>query len=83
MELESLYGVALVPLIIGAVGLLKNVIAEKHHKYMGLVAWALGVVIAFAYGLPEGWEVLKCIILGSAVGLSAAGLYSTQKNARE
>ncbi|QNB44859.1 hypothetical protein BR63_00035 [Thermanaerosceptrum fracticalcis] len=81
--MESLYGVAIVPLIIAAIALLKGIIPEPAHKYMGLVAWALGIAIAFAYGVQEGWEPLQCVVVGSAVGLSAAGLYSAQKNARE
>lgn len=81
--IEQLYGVAIVPLIIAIVSLLKDVVPEKLHKYMGLVAWALGLAIAFAYGVMENWEVLQCLIVGTAIGLSAAGLYSTQKNARE
>jgi len=46
--IEQLYGVAIVPLIIAIVSLLKDVVPEKLHKYMGLVAWALGLAIAFA-----------------------------------
>jgi hypothetical protein len=82
METQVMYGVAVVPLIIAAVGLAKQ--AGLPGKYAGLVSWGLGVGVAFAYGLTEaGWNVLQCIIIGSALGLTAAGLYSTQKNARE
>ncbi len=81
--MENLYGVGIVPLLIAVIALLKSIIPEEFHKYMGLVAWALGLALAFAYGEQEGWQVLQCVIVGSAVGLSAAGLYSTQKNARQ
>lgn len=81
--METLYGVGVVPLLIAIIALLKGIIPEEAHKYMGLVAWVLGLALAFAYGYQEGWQPLQCVIMGSAVGLSAAGLYSTQKNARE
>lgn len=81
--MENLYGVGIVPLLIAVIALLKSIIPEEFHNYMGLVAWGLGLALAFAYGEQEGWQVLQCVIVGSAVGLSAAGLYSTQKNARQ
>ncbi len=81
--MEQLYGVAILPLIIGMVALAKSITDERYHKYMGLVAWALGLGTGFTYGTTEGWPVLQCVIVGSALGLSAAGFYSTQKNARE
>lgn len=81
--MENIYGVAVVPLIIAIVAVVKTIIPESAHKYMGLVAWLLGVLIAGAYGAQEGWQPLQSIIIGSAVGLSAAGLYSTTKNAKE
>lgn len=81
--MEQLYGVAVLPLIMGMIALLKSVIEEEYHKYMGLVAWGLGLSIGITHGMLEGWQGLQCIIVGSALGLSAAGFYSTQKNARE
>ena len=82
MENQIMYGVAIVPLIIGAVGLTKQ--AGLPSKYAGLVAWALGLIVSFAYGCTDGgWSLVQCGIIGSALGLTAAGLYSTQKNARE
>lgn len=82
MENQIMYGVAIVPLIIGAVALVKQ--AGLPSKYAGLVAWALGLIVSTAYGLTDGgWSLVQCGIIGSALGLTAAGLYSTQKNARE
>lgn len=81
--MEQIYGVAVLPLIIGVVALLKSIINERYHKYMGLVAWGLGVAIGFAYGVSESWGWLQCITVGSALGLSATGFYSAQKSARE
>lgn len=82
MEFE-LYGVGVAGLIIAIVALLKGIIPETTHKYMGLVAWGLGLAVGFSYGLQQGWDVLQCVVVGSAVGLSASGFYSAQKNARE
>jgi len=81
--MEQIYGVVIVPLIMGVVAMIKDVIPKGFHKYMGMAAWGLGLLIAFAYGQYENWGVLQRILVGSAVGLSAAGFYSTQKNARE
>jgi len=78
----ELYGIVIVPLIIALVQLLKNI--GLSAKFGGLVAWVAGIAIASAYGLTEaGWTIFQCIIIGSGLGLSAAGLYSTGKNARE
>lgn len=80
--MEQLYGVAVVPLLIGLMELIKG--AGLNPKYAGLVAWCLGVGLALAYGLTEaGWTALQCIVIGSAIGLSASGLYSGVKNTRE
>lgn len=80
--IQTIYGVALVPLIIALVALAKQ--AGLSSKYGGVLALVLGVGIVLGYGyLEAGWTVFKCLITGGAVGLSAAGLYSTQKNARE
>ncbi len=82
-EIAQVYGVVVTAVIMGIIGMLKSVISLRLHKYMGLVAWGLGVAIAFAYGRTECWTVLRCVLVGSAVGLSAAGFYSTQKNSLE
>lgn len=80
-EME-IYGVLLVPIIIGVVQLFK--MAGLAPRFAGLVALALGLIIALAYGLTEaGWTLFQCLIIGAALGLSASGLYSTQKNVRE
>ena len=80
--MDELYGVAIVPLIIGMVSLINQLGINK--KYAGLVAWVIGLALGLAYGLTEGgWSVLESIIIGSAVGVSATGLYSAQKNVRQ
>lgn len=80
--MEELYGVFVVPLIIGIVALFKQ--AGLNQKYAGIISWLFGLAIGLAYGLTEGgWTLLQCIVVGSMLGLSASGLYSTQKNARK
>ncbi len=80
--IEEIYGVMIVPLIIAMVAL--AVASGMPKKYGGILALALGAAIGMAYGLTEaGWTVLQCIIVGAALGLSASGFYSTQKNVRE
>lgn len=86
MDFQELYNVAqvaIVPVLIGVIALLKSVIPDKWHKYMGLVAWGLGIAASLTYGSSQNWTIWQCVMVGSAVGLSAAGFYSTQKNARE
>lgn len=79
---EEAYGVMVAPLIMGVVELLKTI--GLNPKYSGLVAWGIGVAIGLAYGLTEGgWNIIRCLLVGSAVGLSASGLYSGVKNAGE
>lgn len=79
--MDELYGVAVVPLIIGMVEMAKKII---NPKYAGVLAWAIGLAIGLGYGLGEaGWTVFRSLVVGSALGLSAAGLYSTQKNVKK
>lgn len=78
----QMYGVLVVPIIMGIVQLIKN--AGLNPRYLGLVAWVLGVLVGLGFGLSEAqWSILQSLIVGSALGLSASGLYSTQKNVRQ
>lgn len=81
MELE-VYGALVVPIIIGIVQLAKN--AGMNNKLAGIVALIIGMAVSFSYGLTEAqWTLFQCFIIGASLGLSASGLYSTQKNMRE
>ena len=80
MDLE-LYGVSAVLVIIGLVQLAKSV--GFNGKYGGVLAVALGVATSVGYTLFNEAEIFRAVIVGLALGLSAAGLYSTTKNARE
>ncbi len=83
MDLELVGGVSAVVIIIGFIQLLKGVIHKNYHKYGGVIAVVLGIAISFGYTFYAETEVFNAVIVGLAIGLSAAGLYSTQKNARE
>ncbi len=79
---EELYGVALIPLIVGLVDLVKR--AGLPDKLAPIVSLGLGLGLMFAYGLTEaGWTVLQCAVTGAFLGLSAVGLYSGVKNVAE
>lgn len=80
MDLE-IYGVSAVLVIIGLVQLAKSV--GFNSKYGGVLAVVLGVAASLGYTFFNEVEAFKAVIIGLALGLSAAGLYSTQKNARE
>lgn len=82
MDLE-IYGVSAVLVIIGLVQLVKSVMPDNLHKYGGILAVALGLGASYGYTFFSETEMFQAIIIGLALGLSAAGLYSTQKNARE
>ncbi len=70
-KVNELYGVAVVPLIIAMVQVAKSLGLPR--KYAALVAWGLGLAVGFGVFKTA---YLEAIIVGSALGLSAAGLYS-------
>lgn len=77
--LEEVYGIALIPLIVGLVDLIKKV--GLPEKLAPLVSVGIGVGLVFAYGLTEaGWNILQCATVGLALGLAPVGLYSGTKN---
>jgi ABC-type uncharacterized transport system permease subunit len=80
MDIE-LYGVGAVALIVGLVQLIKSL--GLPAKYAGLVAVALGLAMSLGHAYLADEVAFKAVILGLALGLSAAGLYSTTKNAIE
>lgn len=79
--MDNLYGIAIIPLIVGIVEVSKTFLSPK---YAGIVSLALGILVGLSYGLLEAhWSLLQSLVIGSALGLSASGFYSTQKNLRE
>ncbi len=80
MDLE-IYGVSAVLVIIGLVQLAKQV--GFNSKYGGVLAVVLGLAVSLGYAYWAEVTAFKAVITGLALGLSAAGLYSTAKNAAE
>lgn len=72
----SVYGVALVPVIMGIIELLKR--TGVPNKYSPIIALILGVFSGFYYLAPG--EPEKAVFFGIIAGLSAVGLYSGTKN---
>ncbi|MFD1707668.1 hypothetical protein ACFSCZ_13135 [Siminovitchia sediminis] len=71
----ELYNVAIVPLIIGVVELMKRY--GLPVKYSPLMSVALGLIFSI-YFIPVNLK--EGIIIGLMFGLSASGLYSGGKN---
>lgn len=72
----SVYGVALVPVIMGMIELLKR--TGVPNKYSPLIALILGIFSGFYYLAPG--DPQKALFFGIIAGLSAVGLYSGTKN---
>lgn len=72
----NIYDVALVPVIVALVQLLR--MAGVPSKYGALIAVALGVAAGFVYLAPG--DPAQAILKGLALGLAATGLYSGTKN---
>lgn len=76
MEELTIYGLALVPLIMGMIELVKVVGLPK--KYSPVAAVILGIFFGFYYLAPG--DPQKAIFFGIVIGLSSVGLYSGTKN---
>lgn len=72
----EIYQVAIVPLIVGIVELLKGI--GLPNKFSALTAALLGILIGVFYVYPG--DIAKGIITGLSYGLAASGLYSGTKN---
>lgn len=79
VDLQLVAGVAAVPLIVGLVQLLKGL--GLNARWAGLAAIGLGLVASFGYFFFQDRAEFKAVVVGLAVGLAAAGLWSTTKNA--
>lgn len=67
----------IVPLIIGITELAKRLGLPK--KYAAVFSWVVGIAMAYVYVAPG--EIKKSFFIGSALGLSASGLFSGTKSA--
>lgn len=75
----EIYDVAIIPLIVGVVELLKQL--GLPTKFAGVVAAILGIVIGIVYVAPA--NIAEGLLVGLSLGLAAAGLYSGVKNTVE
>ncbi len=75
MEL-NVYGVALVPVIVGLSELLKK--SGLPQKYTPVASLILGLIFGLIYVAPG--EPKKGVLIGIVLGLSAVGLFSGAKN---
>lgn len=75
----EIYDVAIIPLIVGVVELLKQL--GLPVKFAGAIAAVLGIVIGIVYIAPS--NIAEGILVGLSLGLAAAGLYSGVKNTVE
>ena len=75
----EVYDIAIVPLIVGLVELVKKL--GLPSKFCPVVGVVLGVVIGIVYISPT--DITKGILVGASLGLSAVGLYSGTKNTKE
>ncbi len=78
MDIE-LYGISAVILIVGLVQLIKGL--GLPAKYAGLASVVLGLIVSIGQAYLAEQVAFEAVIIGLAIGLSAAGLYSTAKNA--
>jgi len=73
---KTIFGVALVPIIIGLAEIAKRLGVPK--KYLPVLDLVLGIVAGFIYAAPGNAK--EAALVGIALGLSASGLYSGVKN---
>ncbi|AEE96562.1 hypothetical protein [Mahella australiensis] len=67
--------IAIVPIIMGITEVFKAL--GMPAKYGPLMSWIIGLVIGFMYIAPQ--DPATAFVVGSALGLSAAGLYESGK----
>ena len=73
------YDIAIVPLIMGVVELIKMLGLPK--KFAALASAILGIIVGIVYVSPG--DVAQGILVGLSLGLAASGLYSGAKNTLE
>ncbi|HBT19826.1 MAG TPA: hypothetical protein DEA47_00365 [Peptococcaceae bacterium] len=72
----SVYGISLIPIIVGIVQLAKKF--GFPTRFAPLLSLLLGFTAAFVYIAPG--QPKEAVLLGLVMGLSAVGLYSGSKN---
>ncbi len=76
MDQFTVYGVALVPVLVGLNELLKR--TGVPSRFIPATAMAMGYFFAFYYLAPGDFK--KALLYGTILGLSSIGLFSGAKN---
>lgn len=76
MEELSIYGIALVPVIVGLLEFLKRFGVPK--QFIPLLSMVLGIFMGFFYLAPG--DTPRALLLGIVLGLASIGLFSGTKN---
>ena len=80
--METMAGIAIVPLIVGLVAAATTAgLPKKPHAI--ILALALGVLVSVGYAVAQGASataVVDALIVGLGLGLSAIGIHSGAKN---
>lgn len=71
---QILFGVVIVPAVVGLVQVLKD--ADLPSGFSPAAAVLLGVLAALAQLYAHDWPWIQAVVVGVALGLSAVGLYS-------
>lgn len=71
----------LISIVMGLTQVAKK--AGVNHKFLPLIAVILGLGIALTIYYVTDEKLINSIVSGLLIGLSAVGLYSSQKNIRE
>ena len=72
----NVYGIAIIPVVMGLIELLKR--AGLPKRLSPLTSVIIGILVGFYYLAPG--DPPKAILFGLVVGLSAVGMYSGAKN---
>lgn len=75
----TIYDVAIIPLIVGLIELLKQV--GLPAKFAALTSAVLGIIIGIVFISPD--DIKKGVLVGLSLGLAASGLFSGIKNTVE
>ena len=76
MDQLTIYGITLVPVLVGLNELLKR--SGLPSRFIPLSAMFMGYFFSFFYLAPDDFK--RALLLGTVLGLSSIGLFSGAKN---
>lgn len=79
MQQQLLYGVAVVPAVIGLTQIAKT--AGLPTQFAPVIAVILGILAGLAEMYGAQWPIIQTIVVGVGLGLSSVGLYSAGSTA--